>query len=106
MTESSCHPWTVYGLLRQLIGELSSFSEQFAVSGDAVDGSGELPKYYHLNLRHCFSRAQSVITALLTRSLQDRNMYSRFPMTAHTIHQSCLLQSSRAGTGSSWWSDR
>jgi type VI secretion system protein ImpJ len=55
----------VYGLLRQLIGELSSFSEQFTVSGDAVDGSSELPKYYHLNLWQCFSRAQSVITALL-----------------------------------------
>jgi type VI secretion system protein ImpJ len=65
ITESLSHPWTVYGLLRQLIGELSSFSEQFMVSGDAVDGSSELPKYYHLNLWQCFSRAQSVITALL-----------------------------------------
>ncbi len=45
LSESTGHPWTVYGLLRQLIGELSSFSEQFTVSGDTVDGSSELPKY-------------------------------------------------------------
>lgn len=65
LSESSSHPWVAYGLLRQLIGELSSFSEQYAVSGDAVDGSSELPKYNHLNLWGCFWRAQSVITALL-----------------------------------------
>jgi type VI secretion system protein ImpJ len=58
-------PLVVYGLLRQLIGELSSFSEQYGVSGDAVDGSLEFPKYDHLNLWRCFSRAGSVITALL-----------------------------------------
>jgi type VI secretion system protein ImpJ len=65
LSESTGHPWTVYGLLRQLIGELSSFSEQYSVSGDTIDGSSELPRYNHLNLWGCFSRAQSVITSLL-----------------------------------------
>jgi len=63
--ESTGHPWVVYGLLRQLIGELSSFSEQFTVSGDTVDGSSELPRYNHLSLYTCFSRAQGIISALL-----------------------------------------
>ena len=65
MTEAVSHPWTIYGLLRQLIGELSSFSEQYTVTGDVVNGTGELPRYSHLDIRQCFSRAQSVITALL-----------------------------------------
>lgn len=65
LSEATVHPWTVYGLLRQLIGELSSFSEQYTVAGDNADGTGELPKYDHQNLAQCFGRARSVITALL-----------------------------------------
>jgi type VI secretion system protein ImpJ len=65
LSEATSHPWVAYGLLRQLIGELSSFSEQFTVSGDNIGGSSEFPKYNHLNLWGCFSRAQSVITSLL-----------------------------------------
>ncbi len=65
LTESNVHPWPVYGLLRQLVGELSSFSERISVMGDAGDGSGELLKYNHTNLRQCFSQAMSVITELL-----------------------------------------
>lgn len=65
ITESYGHPWSAYGLLRQLIGELSSFSEQVTVTGDSADGTSGLPKYNHLNLWQCFSQAQSTITALL-----------------------------------------
>jgi len=65
LMEGTAHPWTVYGLLRQLIGELSSFSEQYTVAGGSADGTGELPRYNHQNLTQCFGRARSVITALL-----------------------------------------
>lgn len=64
MLEATVHPWTAYGLLRQLIGELSSFSERFSVAGEA-EGSSGVPRYDHLNLSQCFSRAQGAITALL-----------------------------------------
>lgn len=64
MLEATGHPWTAYGLLRQLVGELSSFSERYSVTGE-VQGSGGLPLYDHLNLWNCFSRAQAVITSLL-----------------------------------------
>ena len=59
------HPWVVYGVLRQLIGELSSFSESINVTGEATDGSRSLPVYDHRNLWECFSSAQSLITQLL-----------------------------------------
>jgi len=65
LIESSSHPWVVYGLLRQLIGELSCFSELYGVSGDAADGSLSLPAYNHLDLWACFRGAQGVITSLL-----------------------------------------
>lgn len=59
------HPWAVYGVLRQLIGELSSFSEKVNVLGESGDGNRMLPNYDHLNLGECFSAAQALITKLL-----------------------------------------
>ncbi|MCU0572166.1 MAG: type VI secretion system baseplate subunit TssK [Syntrophobacteraceae bacterium] len=58
------HPWTVYGLLRQLIGELSSFSERVNVLGE-MDRTPLLPSYDHLSLWECFAAAQALITQLL-----------------------------------------
>jgi type VI secretion system protein ImpJ len=59
------HPWTVYLVLRQLIGELSSFSEQVSVNGELEDGTPFLLGYDHLNLWKCFAGAKSLITRLL-----------------------------------------
>jgi type VI secretion system protein ImpJ len=66
MTESQhVHPWTAYGLLRQLIGELSSFSERLNVMGEFEDGTRLLPGYDHRNLWECFSAAIGLVTQLL-----------------------------------------
>lgn len=59
------HPWTVFGVLRQLIGELSSFSEQVNVLGELEDGRLLLEDYAHDRLWPCFSSAQRLITRLL-----------------------------------------
>lgn len=60
------HPWTAYALLRQLIGEFTSFSETITVMGEVI-GSGErlLPNYNHNNLGECFRAAQMLIARLL-----------------------------------------
>ena len=66
VTESQqVHPWTVYAVLRQLIGELSSFSERINVRGEVEDGTRLLSNYDHRGLWECFSGAQAVITQLL-----------------------------------------
>ncbi len=66
MTEAQkVHPWTIYGMLRQLIGELSSFSERINVMGELEDGTRTLPNYDHQNLWECFSAAQALIIQLL-----------------------------------------
>jgi type VI secretion system protein ImpJ len=66
MTESEpVHPWHVYGLLRQIIGELSSFSETFNVLGEKSDGTALIPSYNHRKLWECFFAAQSVLLQLL-----------------------------------------
>ena len=59
------HPWHFYGLLRQLIGELTSFSERVSVLGELEDGKKVLPDYDHTDLWRCFSAAQDMISHLL-----------------------------------------
>jgi len=60
------HPWLVYWLLRQIVGEFSTFSETVTVLGEVTE-SGErlLPVYDHRSLGECFLAAQSLITRLL-----------------------------------------
>ena len=59
------YPWSVYGVLRQMIGELSSFSERVNVLGELEDGKRVLPNYDHRNLWECFSAAQALVIQLL-----------------------------------------
>ena len=59
------HPWTIYGALRQLIGELSSFSERINVMGELENRERILPDYDHRNLWGCFSAAQGLVSQLL-----------------------------------------
>jgi len=66
ITESqTVHPWTVYGILRQIIGELSSFSETVNLLGEKEDGSSLVPSYNHRKLHTCFLSAQDVLLRLL-----------------------------------------
>jgi type VI secretion system protein ImpJ len=59
------HPWTVYGMLRQMIAELSTFSAELSYTGEDNQGNRLLPAYDHGRLGACFSSAQALITRLL-----------------------------------------
>ncbi len=62
----SVHPWDVYGVIRQLIGELSTFTERMNVFGESSDGIGAgIPAYDHSDLYKCFSVAHNLIGHLL-----------------------------------------
>ncbi len=66
ITDSAAvHPWVAYGILRQLMGELSTFSERVSVTGEETGGKVLMPGYHHQQLWQCFSSAQSLITRLL-----------------------------------------
>jgi type VI secretion system protein ImpJ len=66
MTESGLvHPWVAFGLIRQLIGELSSFSANLTVLGVADNDTPLVAPYDHRNLYPCFSQAQALVTRLL-----------------------------------------
>jgi type VI secretion system protein ImpJ len=59
------HPWQVYGLLRQLIGELSTFAADVSYSGEDSGGTQLLPDYDHGELGPCFGAARALVTRLL-----------------------------------------
>lgn len=59
------HPWIVYGLLRQIIGELSTYSDRIDALGKLKDGTALLPEYNHDDLRFCFDETQTLIGELL-----------------------------------------
>ncbi len=59
------HPWDIYSVLRQFIGELSSFSDTIDVLGCTDDGVSLLPEYDHATLWECFSAAGILIARLL-----------------------------------------
>jgi type VI secretion system protein ImpJ len=59
------HPWAFYGVLRQLIGELSTFSEKVDVLGKQLDQEAAFPNYDHQDLWKCFSSAQDMISLML-----------------------------------------
>ncbi|HUT71268.1 MAG TPA: type VI secretion system baseplate subunit TssK [Desulfatiglandales bacterium] len=65
LASGHAHPWNVYGLLRQMIGELSAFSEQVDVMGELADGSQGVLGYDHRNLHGCFEGVGAIITKLL-----------------------------------------
>ena len=67
METPNIHPWVYYGVLRQLVGELSTFSEQVSATGELFDGTRVLPMYDHQNLWLCFSDVHTLITSLLNR---------------------------------------
>lgn len=58
-------PWVIYGILRQIIGELSSFSAQVSARGELEDGTVLVKEYDHKKLWECFTGAQKLITRLL-----------------------------------------
>ncbi len=59
------HPWNLYSVIRQLIGELSSFSDRIDVLGNDDDGLQQLPVYDHNDVWHCFAGASVLVSSLL-----------------------------------------
>jgi type VI secretion system protein ImpJ len=65
LTTPRSHPWMVYGILKQMVGELSSFSEQINVKGESEDGTAGQDAYDHRQLYPCFAGVRSIVTRLL-----------------------------------------
>ena len=65
LASPSCHPFVLYGLLRQIIGELSSFTDRFGCLADLPDGTRLLPEYDHMDAARCYEKASELISSLI-----------------------------------------
>jgi len=61
------HPWVAYGVLRELIGEISTFTDLVNILGENKSGERLMPSYDHQSLGVCFSTAKNLITQLLNQ---------------------------------------
>ena len=60
------HPWSVYGLLSQLIGELSTFSSKINLVNISKDSPFYLMDYDHEDLTQCFKSCRYIIARLMS----------------------------------------
>jgi len=63
--DARSHPWMAYGLLRSLVGELSTFSDRIDIMGRLKDGAELMPVYRHDDAGTCFAEARVLISELL-----------------------------------------
>lgn len=59
------HPWQAYGALRQLVGELSTFSERYNMLGETRDGRALVPTYRHDDPSAGFGALAMLVRTLL-----------------------------------------
>lgn len=59
------HPWEVYGVLRQLVGELSAFSTDMDILGTPVGDNEGMPPYDHQRAGILFRDARLMVERLL-----------------------------------------
>ncbi|MBI5896567.1 MAG: type VI secretion system baseplate subunit TssK [Desulfobacterales bacterium] len=71
-------PWDAYGLLRELVAELSVFSLNVSVLGENWQDQKLVPDYTHTDLAACFRAACEVIVHLLEGISSGPRFVTRF----------------------------
>lgn len=65
VSTNQVQPWSIYGGLRELTGELSTLSSDMNLLGETSQGDKLIPNYTHLNIGECFSSVRGIINRLL-----------------------------------------
>lgn len=86
------HPWLIYGILRQLTGELSSFTEYCDLLGETRDNQALLQPYDHAHLGPVFDGARMLLMRLLNEITLGPEMFVRFERDSavETLHHATL----------------
>ncbi|MFS7198658.1 type VI secretion system baseplate subunit TssK [Rahnella inusitata] len=85
------HPWQIYGLLVQLVGEISSFNDMCSFTGEWLDGGASLLPYDHYNLIDCFSSVRKTLIALLNGLALEDNTYITLKSDEQRIYRGELM---------------
>lgn len=67
LENATTQPFEVFGQLRALVGELTTFSDEFSILGESIDGTSSAIKYNHRDLFGCFEQCKSLIVSLLDK---------------------------------------
>ncbi|RDA61911.1 type VI secretion system baseplate subunit TssK [Hafnia paralvei] len=79
------HPWVIYGVLLQLIGELSVLSN-VDFDNSLIGGEAQYPLLYdHYNIHECFSKVQITLKKILNGICLDINTYAKLKRGEHGI---------------------
>ncbi|MFT0547393.1 type VI secretion system baseplate subunit TssK [Allopusillimonas ginsengisoli] len=86
------HPWQVYGVLRQLVGELSTFTEYCDLLGETRDSQSLLRPYEHTDLGGAFDSVRTLLLRLLNEITLGPEMFVRFERdgAADTLYHATL----------------
>lgn len=96
-------PYEVYGQIRALIGELSTFSARYSILGESSDGTTTAVKYNHRELFNCFDSSKQLIVNLLDEltvspellvkleKQQDGSFLAKLPNEFFVRHNSMYL---------------
>ncbi|MDN5842467.1 MAG: type VI secretion system baseplate subunit TssK [Alcaligenaceae bacterium] len=86
------HPWNVYGVLRQLVGELSTFTEYCDLLGETRDNQTLLRPYDHADLGAVFGEVRTLLMRLLNEITLGPEMFVRFERDSavETLYQAEL----------------
>jgi type VI secretion system protein ImpJ len=75
---TAVHPWTLYGILCQLIGELSTFSTKINLVHISKESPFYLFEYNHEDLSACFNRAKAILSMLMEDIAADPEYVASF----------------------------
>jgi type VI secretion system protein ImpJ len=75
MAARQVHPWSIYNLLSQLVGELSSFSDGCTCLGEWKEGENSPLCYDHERLYDSFHLLRSTLTMLMNGLVLEDNTY-------------------------------
>lgn len=75
MAARQVHPWSIYNLLSQLVGELSSFSDGCTCLGEWKEGENSPLCYDHERLYDSFHRLRSTLTMLMNGLVLEDSTY-------------------------------
>jgi len=104
--ESPClSPWNAYGLLRELVAELSVFSLDISALGENWQDEKLVPDYAHTDLGRCFRGTRDVIVSLLEGISAGPRFVTRFEFkdpywTAEIPNQ--IMAETRTSGGEFW----
>ncbi|MFF6013364.1 type VI secretion system baseplate subunit TssK [Rahnella sp. R3(2024)] len=93
------HPWHIYGLLIQLVGEISSFNDMCSFNGEWHDGGAALLPYDHYRLIDCFNSVKKTLITLLNGLALEDNTYVTLKPDDQKIYRGELL-TAKAPAGS------